>query len=324
MYARATPSPGLRRLAELQAGIVSREQAIGHGLSSKSVGRLVREEHWQRVAAGIYLTAPGPPDWTALAWAGVLLGGDRAGIGGAAAGYLHGIIDSPPATIPILIPHDVRRQDQPPWVFSRRRSDDRLHFRGSPPRSGVEDTVLDLCDAASADRVVTWLTAAVQQRRTTTTRLLRTLSDRPRQRHRALIMSLLGDVAAGAQSFLELRYLHDVERPHGLPPGRRQARSRNGRAIRDVLYDEYELVVELDGLLGHDGLGRFRDMWRDNQAVVDALLTLRYGSTDVCSRPCAVAVQVGSVLTARGWDGVLTRCRRCRLVPDELLGKIGA
>ena len=79
-----------------------------------------------------------------------------------------------------------------------------------------------------------------------------------------------------------------------------------------MLYDEYDLVVD-DGRLGHEGLGRFRDMWRDNQAALDALLTLRYGSTDICGRPCAVAVQVGAALAARGWDGVLTRCTRCRL-----------
>ena len=101
-------------------------------------------------------------------------------------------------------------------------------------------------------------------------------------------------------------------------------RSRDGRSVRDVLYDEYGLVVELDGRLGHEGLGRFRDMWRDNQAALEALLTLRYGSIDVCGRPCAVAAQVGAALADRGWNGVLTRCSRCRLVPDALLGKIGA
>jgi hypothetical protein len=236
---------------------------------------LVREEHWQRLATGIYLTAAGTPDWTALVWAGVLVGGDRAGVGGVAAGHLHGLVNTPPAAITILLPHEIRRQDQPPWVFSRRRSDDRLRFRGSPPRAGVEETVLDLCADGAADEVATWLTTAVQSRRTTAGRLLTALADRPRQRHRALITSLLDDVAAGAQSFLELRYLNDVERPHGLPRGRRQVRSRDGRSIRDVLYDEYDLVVELDGRLGHEGLGRFRDMWRDNLAALDALLTLR-------------------------------------------------
>ncbi len=324
MHARATASPELRHLAELQAGVLSREQTTGHGLGPKSVERLVREGHWQRLASGLYLTAVGPPTWTALVWAGVLLGGDRAGVGGSAAGHLHGLISSPPTAITILLPHDVRRSDQPPWVFARRRSDDRVRFRGSPPRSAVEDTVLDLCAAAEPDEVATWLTAAVQQRRTTAARLRTTLAKRSRQRHRVLIESLLADVAAGAQSFLEVRYLNDVERPHGLPSGRRQVRSRDGRSIRDVLYEEFALVVELDGRRGHDGMGRFRDMWRDNQAALDSLLTLRYGSIDVCGRPCAVAVQVGTALAARGWDGGFTRCERCRLVPDTLMGKTGA
>ena len=66
-------------------------------------------------------------------------------------------------------------------------------------------------------------------------------------------------------------------------------------------------------------------MWRDNQAALDALLTLRYGSIDVCGRPCAVAVQVGAALVARGWNGISHSLSIAAVwVPDALLGKIGA
>ena len=36
----------------------------------------------------------------------------------------------------------------------------------------------------------------------------------------------------------------------------------------DVDYEEYGLLVELDGRRGHDGAGRFRDMNRDNRHVL--------------------------------------------------------
>ena len=77
-------------------------------------------------------------------------------------------------------------------------------------------------------------------------------------------------------------------------------------------YEEYQLVVELDGRLGHDGIGRFRDMYRDNAGVVEGVVTLRYGWHDVTDRPCAMAIQVGDVLMRRGWFGVPRRCDRCR------------
>jgi hypothetical protein len=81
-----------------------------------------------------------------------------------------------------------------------------------------------------------------------------------------------------------------------------------------VGYDGYTLLVELDGRLGHEGAGRFRDLRRDNDFALRSLITLRYGWWDVVERPCEVAWQVATVLRSRGWEGVPTRCHRCRSV----------
>jgi hypothetical protein len=80
-----------------------------------------------------------------------------------------------------------------------------------------------------------------------------------------LLGVLLSDVGAGAESPLELTYLWDVERAHGLPVGRRQASRLGLPYASDVSYDAFGLLVELDGRLGHDGAARFRDMQRDNR-----------------------------------------------------------
>jgi hypothetical protein len=83
------------------------------------------------------------------------------------------------------------------------------------------------------------ITTAVQRRMTTARRLRRELDGRARQRHRALLLDLLFDVGVGAESPIELRYLRDVERPHGLPKGTRQ-QSRSGLPyLTDVDYEEY-------------------------------------------------------------------------------------
>jgi hypothetical protein len=128
-------------------------------------------------------------------------------------------------------------------------------------------------------------------------------------------MERLGDLAAGAQSPLELRYLKDVERAHGLPPGVRQRRLA-GRTVRwiDVDLEEFGVRVELDGRVGHVEEGAFRDRVRDNAATVSGRATLRYGWVDVVGSPCAVAAEVAQVLRRRGWAGQLVACGpHCRM-----------
>jgi hypothetical protein len=181
---------------------------------------------------------------------------------------------------------------------------------GEPPRLTIEDTVLDLCDGSDIRQVVGWVTQAMQTRRTSVVRLRTALDARSRHSQRQLLVELLGDVAQGVDSPLELRYLRDVERPHGLPEGNRQNVSRF-RHRRDVVYREFGLVVELDGRLGHEGMGRFRDMQRDNHATVSGEASLRYGQADVAGEPCLVARQVAEVLILRGWRGEFRLCARC-------------
>jgi hypothetical protein len=234
--------------------------------------------------------------------------------GGGAAAHLEGLLDEAPDEIAILIPHGQRQGSRPPWVFVRENGDFRASSRGNPPRICTEDAVLDLCAAAQPSDVVGLVTTSVQRRLTTPERLRSALDRRARQRHRQIILDLISDVAQGAESPLEVRYVRDVERAHGLPRGTRQSRSRSRQHIRDVDYKTYGVVVELDGRLGHTGMGRFRDMWRDNEAVAENRVTLRYGAVDLYRRPCEVALQVASILVQRGWTGLPARCDRCRRV----------
>ena len=52
------------------------------------------------------------------------------------------------------------------------------------------------------------------------------------------------------------------------------------------------LIVELDGRAAHPGDTRWKDIWRDNAALVDGIMTLRFGWDDLRVRPCLVADQV--------------------------------
>ncbi|MBA8793471.1 very-short-patch-repair endonuclease [Friedmanniella endophytica] len=328
MHARQPVPPSLFRLALLQAGVVTREQAVGCGLGARAIDRLVADGRWLRLAPGVYWLFPARPPgtpgarppWVTRAWAGCLLGGDRARLGGAAAGHLWGLDPEPPELITVLVPHGgtvPRHQGQGAagwagrWSFVRERAAVRdPRSPGSPPRTGLTDTVLDLV-AADGD-AVRWTTAAVQTGRVSVHGLRAAADRRARLRHRRRLLVTLDDLAVGAESALELVYLRAVERAHGLPVAERQVRRRDTRA--DVLYRDFGLLVELDGRRGHEGAGRFRDMRRDNRATTDGLATLRYGWSDVRDRPCEVAAQVAENLVRRGWTGLPARCARCRRV----------
>ena len=82
------------------------------------------------------------------------------------------------------------------------------------------------------------------------------------------------------------------------------------RHRRDVRYDEFTTVVELDGRLGHEGFeAQVRDGRRDRRGAGSGWLTLRAFWPDVAVTPCLLATEVGVVLVDRGWRG---RPRTCR------------
>lgn len=333
MKPRIDPTPELLSLAAIQGGVVTAEQAVAHGVGRNSVARLVGTGIWQRLDPGIYATRE--PDWTSRAWAGVLIGGESARLGGLAAGHLHGLCDDPPELILVHIDHEVRRTNRGPWRFRRELPGKQYaRPRGAPPRISIEDLVLDLVDAGSDDPrrrgAVHWISIATQRGLTTPPRLRRALLGRTRMHDRRLVEDLLADVAEGVQSPLELRYRNDVERAHGLPTGTRQAARRSGRleptarSFRDVYYDDFALVVELDGKAGHVERGRLRDLRRDNVTALRGERTLRYGWFDITEEPCLSAYQVAAGLRLGGWTGLPTRCWRCADVPDEDLWEIVA
>ena len=101
-----------------------------------------------------------------------------------------------------------------------------------------------------------------------------------------------------------------VERAHGLPPARRQARRRHGSGNRylDNLYEPFGLCVELDGDVAHPAEGRWRDTRRDNANLAQGARTLRYGWPDVTEYRCRTAAEIAEILRSQGWTGTLRRC----------------
>ena len=204
-----------------------------------------------------------------------------------------------------------RRIEVPAGVVLHRTRLSLVAASDFPPRTVVVDTVLDLADDCRRDaEVIAVVTRALQRRDVTRHSLLNALRGRRRARWRALLKDLLGDTAAGVESVLEWRFAKDVIRAHALPTPVRQhvLRLEHESQRRDGLFEEYGVVVELDGRLGHTGEGAFRDMRRDNAAIRRGEVVLRYGWADVVGRPCEAATETAAVLRQRGWVGRLRRC----------------
>jgi very-short-patch-repair endonuclease len=127
-------------------------------------------------------------------------------------------------------------------------------------------------------------------------------------RWRREIEHACADVSKGCHSVLELKYLRDVERAHGLPTADRQTKvgGTEQRSYDDVRYRAFEVAVELDGRRYHPD--RRGDEIRDNARTAAGLSVLRYDWIAVTSRPCSVAREVADALTARGWSGTARRC----------------
>ncbi len=272
----------------------------------------VEDRRWQRLQVGVYAVFSGPVPHRARLWAAVLRAGNGAALSHQSAAELDGLTDKPSSPIHVTIPASRRAIAVKGTIVHTRHDAERArHPSRLPPRTRLEETVLDLAnDCHDATDALGWVTSALGRRLTTQDRLRAAMAGRSRLRWRSDIALALTPGLAGIHSALEYNYFRYVERPHGLPRAKRQAEFRRDGSVgyRDVLYDEYSVVVELDGNVAHQGDQRWHDIRRDNASATEGVITLRYGYRDVTITPCLVAAQVARVLRAQGWKGAAKRC----------------
>ena len=303
---------------EYQAGVAGRRQVLRSGMSRNVIRRRLASGRWRLLGRGVYATFSGPLSRQAELWAALLRAGPGATLSHETAAELHGLTDRPGEQIHVTVPatrNPARRQKIPGLVIHRsRRIGAARHPALSPPRTRVEDTVLDLVETArDFDEAFGWICRAVGRRRTTAPLLAAAAAGRPRMRWRAELTAALADVADGVHSLLERRYVTGVERVHGLPRASRQVRREHGpgggRSIYiDNLYAEYDVCVEVDGASAHPADERWRDVRRDNANTARGTATLRFGWPDATRNRCQSAILVGDTLRRRGWTGTLRAC----------------
>ena len=301
-----------QQLSVIQDGVLSRQQALQWGMSEGVINWLVQSGRWQQLRRGVYATYTGAPSRKARLWAAVLWAGPGAALSHDSAAELFEIIDRPASEIHVAIPKERRVRLVAGITVHRSAHLARARQPNvEPPRTRIDETVLDLVDAArDFDAAFNIACAACQRRLTTADRILAAMKRRAKLRWRHELTEALGYIGAGVHSLLEYRYVHLVERPHGLPTATRQFWVSAGERDRylDNLYEKYKLCVELDGLQAHPEDKRWQDLRRINALTEKGFTVLRYGWDDVNHRSCDTAAQVAAVLGKRGWPGTVTRC----------------
>jgi hypothetical protein len=297
-----------------RAGAVDYATCRLAGMTDERIEWLVKSGRWETLFPRVYAAFSGPIPSLTMQHAALLYAGAGAVLSHESAGCHWRLCPAPDAIhVTVAYPREVADQSGLELHRSRTLRPGDVHPVLSPGRTRIERTVLDLlANKGSADGALGLVADAVSGRATTVELLRSALTRRPRTRWRKVILEALPDVAAGAHSALELRDAK-LRRRHGLPMGIRQARRQSdGTEYLDVLIEEWELHVELDGRFGHDrARERWRDMRRDNRSELAGLRHLRYGWADLFDQPCAVAREQAVILRQQGWRGTFRRCPGC-------------
>jgi Transcriptional regulator, AbiEi antitoxin len=299
-------------LLDFQSRVVGHRQAVGLGVSQTAVVRRIKSGAWQRLHRGTYATFTGVPSREAVLWAALLRAGPGAVLSYETAAEIHRLTDKPASKVHITVPasHDPARRSPIRGVVIHRSR----NVASEPlppwqlPRTPIAETVLDLIEAAATtDDAFAWLTRAIGRNLVDAAMLREALAARKRMRRRTWLVEALTDVADGIMSPIELRYVRDVERAHGLPLAKRQARRDLDAGVRylDNFYEAFRLCVEIDGRLTHPPEQKWRDADRDSDNLFrDDVQTIRLGLRHVTSGRCAQAAKLAALFIRRGWDGV--------------------
>ncbi|GAA1890817.1 type IV toxin-antitoxin system AbiEi family antitoxin domain-containing protein [Lapillicoccus jejuensis] len=331
-----TTRDALNRLAAAQLGLVTRAQLLSYSVSRDTIRWRLASKRWVAVHPGVYLTSPGRRDWPMLAMAAVLHGGPEAVLWADSAAFSHGLAREPDV-IQVLVPHSSQVSGRPGVTVSRARDlaeraaleviDEDAPDLARLPRTTVEATVLDVGARLDADGVLALVASACQKGLTWDEALRVELSRRSRYRWRDLLEAALVDVGDGAQSVLELRYLRDVERAHALPSGVSQQPTAGGWRHHDRGYPDQRVLVELQGLAFHGtAAAQVRDGRRQRDSLQEGWVTVPAFWSDVAGSPCALAGEVGALLSRRGWSGRVRRCRRrgCGAATPQRVAPVGS
>ncbi len=305
----------LQLILDRQCGVIARWQALGL-MTAKALRHKIASGRWRSVHRGVFLAYGGTLTDAQRWWIAVLavspaaqdltMDGQPALLAGITALQAHGLRGIRSDRIHVLIAHS-RRVAMPDGVTLHRTtvlaSEDRQ--RGlQPPATTSGRSVVDAAAwARSNDEARLIIAASFQQRLVTEPDIAAVLDSRPGLRRRLLIIETVRDCAAGSHSIGELNLVGLCRRAR-LPTPTRQLRRRDatGRVrYLDACFDDWKLVVEIDGAQHADVGQMWDDNVRQNALLLAGYVVLRYPVFMVRTQPQRVAAEIRVALIAAGW-----------------------
>jgi very-short-patch-repair endonuclease len=294
-------------LAREQSGVLSRRQLYALGVTRGQVRANVRARRWRRVGSQSISLTTGPLTRAAQEWAAVFEAGPRAFLDGSSALIAAGLRGFCEDSIRVSVPRGarVRRARGLDIRQTRRWQADDVAGTGVPRSRPAVAAVRGALWARSDKQAALIITMAVQQGLVDPASLGLELLRIKRDRRRALLHTVVLDLLEGVRSLGEADFRR-MCRQHGLPDPSRQVvrRGRRGTYYLDALWEEWGVVVEIDGIqhvwaenVVHDALRQNDVMLAHGRVLRLPLLGLRLSPDDFFS-------QIRDALTRAGWATV--------------------
>jgi hypothetical protein len=312
------PNQDLAAVIDQHDAVLSTAVALRH-MTEKQLRCRLSSGRWQKPSRGVIVAQSGPLTDRQMLRATLLRAGPRAALAGLTAAHLDGFRGfddkSTFANRPIhlLVPYGYKRRNPPLGLtvvthYSQLLADEDVHPTRQPRRTRIARSLIDAAAWMPTDRGAAAILAAGVQQRLARVVDLRLVADRiGTLRRRKLIVEALEDIAGGSEALSELDFIRLVVRACGLPEPSRQAARRDARGRRrwtDVMWDEYKIIVEIDGAQHtEDPFQRWDDMERDLDLSLDGYLTLRFPAWLVRNNPEYVARRILEVLRKAGYPG---------------------
>ena len=267
----------VRALGEAQASIVSRPQLYALGISRGFVRANIRAGRWRRVGSQSVSLVTGPLTRSAQEWAAVFEAGPRAFLDGTAALVASGLTGYREDAIRVSVPRGarVRRARGLDIRQTRRWVPDDVVGTGVPRSRPPVAAVRGALWARSDRQAALVLTITVQQGLAKPEQLGVEMLRVRRDRRRAFLHLVILDLLGGARSLGELDFARMCRR-RGLPEPSRQVvrRGRNGRYYLDAHWDDWGVVVEVDGIHHLEALHQVADALRHNDVTLGNAVVL--------------------------------------------------
>jgi hypothetical protein len=313
MRGREGKGAALDALLGEQCFVVTREQALGAGLSRDAIAyRIGVAGRWQRMLPGVYLTVTGAPTMEQREMAALLYGGPASLLTGPSALHRHLLRVPSTEIVDVLVPAACQRQSV---AFVRVHRTRRMPehgldgpFRLVWPARAVGDAVRGMTRLAEVRAVI----ADTVQRGRCNVALLHDELERGPKRGSALFRRALGEVADGVRSAAE-GDLRDLIKRAGLPVPLFNARLFVGGrliAVPDCWWPDAGVAAEVDSREWHFSPRDWEQTMRRHEVMgAHGIITLHFTPRRIRQEPGTVATAIRDALAtgrARGPLGIRT------------------